>query len=483
MESRFQNYQRQTLLAILICLPVLLAVLLPFSPRPHEEVQIVQRLYRAELLQHHEQAALQLVRLLEYHPELVNLWERLAFHEMASGNAASAAEYFKRAQESDVLSEEGMLAMGDALAESGNIKEAVEVWLLLGEQTGQASKYLPLLVERFQRLKRWDLATRMAQLWAEKDPKNTQAVWQAGVLLSYQNPEAAIELLTPLTARGGPEAGLANQLLKTLETARQNTQPAYQRVVIGQQLGELGYWEIAEQAFKEAVQLSPEYAEGWALLAEAQQNLGKDGYPSLRRAFELNPVSDLVQTAMALYWRRQNQPQIALAYLHVLAEKHPDEGRWYVEIGAALAQSGDLIEALRAYRRAVDIEPENAELWRALAVFSATNGFDPQSYTLPAAQRALDLDGNNPASLDTAGFVYMRLGKWEEAEQFLQQALKVNDAYAPALLHLGQVYLEMGRTSQAYQPLKKAADSKDELIALTAQRLLERYFPGEWPQP
>ena len=154
-----------------------------------------------------------------------------------------------------------------------------------------------------------------------------------------------------------------------------------------------------------------------------------------------------------------------------------------MEIGAALAQSGDLIEALRAYRRAVDIEPENAELWRALAVFSATNGFDPQSYTLPAAQRALDLDGNNPASLDTAGFVYMKLGKWEEAEQFLQQALKVNDAYAPALLHLGQVYLEMGRTSQAYQPLKKAADSKDELIALTAQRLLERYFPGEWPQP
>lgn len=483
LKSDLQSLKRQTLIGVIICLPLILLTVLPVAPRPFRELEIVTRLYQAELLQNHEKAAENLRLLMEFYPQQVELWERLAFHELEGENLVQAAADFERAWEAKSISENGLFALSRTLFDLDDTNRAVEFALVLLEKSDLSAEYYPQLVQIFQKADRWDLAVQTAQRWAVAEPENTQAVWLTAVLQSYRMPEEAIRLLTPLSAARGSEARQAARLLEALETAQENPEAAYQRVVIGQRLGELGYWDIAEQAFLEAVSVSPDYAEGWALLAEAHQNLEKDGYPALRRAFELNPASDIVQTAMALYWRRQDQPLVALSYLRVLAEKHPTEGRWQVEIGAALAQSGDLVEALHAYRRAVEIEPENAELWRSLAVFSASNGFDPQSYTLPAAQRALDLDGNNPASLDTAGFVYLQLGELKDAEQFLQQALRVDESYAPALLHLGQVYLEMGRTSQAFQHLKRASESRDEVIALTARRLLQRTFPNEVIQP
>jgi len=482
-KTDLQSLKRQTLLGVIICLPLILLTFLPISPRPFREMEIITRLYQAELLQNHEKAAQNLRLLMEFHPQRVEWWERLAFHELEGGNPAQAAADFERAWEAQSISENGLFALSRTLFDLGDTNRAVEFALALLEKPDLSVDYFPQLTQIFQKSNRWDLAVQAARRWSAAEPNNIQAIWLTAVLQSYRTPEEAIRLLTPLSAARGSEARQAARLLEALETAQENPDPAYQRVIVGQRLGELGYWDVAEQAFLEAVSLSPDYAEGWALLAEARQNLGEDGYPDLRRAFELNPASDIVQTAMALYWRRQDQPLVALSYLRVLAEKHPTEGRWQVEIGAALAQNGDLVEALHAYRRAVEIEPENAELWRSLAVFSASNGFDPQSYTLPAAQRALDLDGNNPASLDTAGFVYLQLGEWKDAEQFLQHALRVDESYAPALLHLGQVYLEMGRTSQAFQYLKRASESRDEVIALTARRLLQRYFPDEVIQP
>ncbi len=75
-----------------------------------------------------------------------------------------------------------------------------------------------------------------------------------------------------------------------------------------------------------------------------------------------------------------------------------------------------------------------------------------------------------------AGFVYLHLGDLQKAEQFLQQALEIDDANASANLYLGQVYIEMGRISQAFRPLSRAAKANDPTVALLAKRLLERYF-------
>ncbi len=53
----------------------------------------------------------------------------------------------------------------------------------------------------------------------------------------------------------------------------------------------MGEWQLAERAFSQACQLSPEYAEAWAYLSQAQEQLGQDGLPALNKAIALEPDS------------------------------------------------------------------------------------------------------------------------------------------------------------------------------------------------
>ena len=64
-------------------------------------------------------------------------------------------------------------------------------------------------------------------------------------------------------------------------------------------------------------------------------------------------------------------------------------------------------------------------------------------------QKALDLDPQNGAYLDSMGWVYYRQGKLEQAEQLLTQAIdKVGDD--PTVHdHLGDVYYKLGKTREA----------------------------------
>jgi tetratricopeptide (TPR) repeat protein len=75
----------------------------------------------------------------------------------------------------------------------------------------------------------------------------------------------------------GIDAEKALRLLEVLGQAALQTDPAYQQILIGQRLAELGEWDVAEAAFTAAVSLAPNYAEAWAFLGETRQHLGKDG--------------------------------------------------------------------------------------------------------------------------------------------------------------------------------------------------------------
>jgi predicted Zn-dependent protease len=95
-------------------------------------------------------------------------------------------------------------------------------------------------------------------------------------------------------------------------------------------------------------------------------------------------------------------------------------------------------------------------------------------------ERALALSPKDLLVLDAAGWVYLTNGELEKAEQFLQQALAEDGDFEAAQLHLAQVYLAGNRFSLA-SPLLKAAAAQlnDPVVALQAQRLLDKHFPGQ----
>jgi tetratricopeptide (TPR) repeat protein len=468
------------LLPLLISVPILVAGLLSFEPRPLA-LTVTWHAARLAAAQEKYADAVALYRkIIEFQPERIDLWETIGNLAYQAGDFEGSIEAYHQAEAAGLISIDGRFNLGGAYRNLGEIELARQQWRRLAELPGLIADQYAELVSFQRQYGDFEGALLTAEKWHNKFPGDNQASYAYGLHLSYIDPERAREVLMPVSAADAPEAEKSLALLQGIETAILAGHAEYGLVVIGQRLLEIREVDLAEQAFLQAVRSNPGYAEAWALLSEAQQRSGKDGWPALDQARRLNPESDLVRVELVLYHRREGQIKQALNILQSLADDHPREARWKIEIGGALAETGDLIAAMRSYQEATELEPENADAWRALAAFTAENGFDSQSYSIPAAVKAMELDPDNPQSLDLMGWILLIEGELNQAEQFLQQALEKDGDHPRALLHLAQVYLEMNRLSLAYKPLSQAAAQNDDpSAALQASRLLERYFPSQ----
>ncbi|MCX8025949.1 MAG: tetratricopeptide repeat protein, partial [Thermanaerothrix sp.] len=248
-------------------------------------------------------------------------------------------------------------------------------------------------------------------------------------------------------------------------------------VHLGQALGRGGDWDLAEEVFIHVITKQPTYAEGWVLLSEARQQLGKNGVDELCMAFKLAPDSVVVRAAWGLYWRRIGHPERALYFYRGLAQQFPREPRWQVEMAETYAALGNVALAVTYYERAVALAPQDAYYWRLYARFALTYGLDLKTYALPAAQRALELEPSNPESLDLMGWIAFLMGDAAQGERFLHQALQKDADYWPARLHQAQIWLWQEKWESAYEALVQVAGQTDNAeLAAQAQRLLERYY-------
>ena len=471
---------QRILLGLMICAPVLVLWMVNLSPRPKALSEAWDKVQLYESHQQGWRAVPHLRLILEYQPERVELWERMAANEFAAGNYPQAVEAYRAASEIRMLSTIGLVNLGEACLQSGDPTCAKSAWLQAIAREDITIETLARQADTLRTMGELDGALQAAARWREMEPDSTRAAWLTGLLLTPHSPEDALPHLVDASEGEGAEAAAAGELLEAVSEIGAYSDQAYRLVILGQRLAVLGEWDVAREALSRAVAVNPNYAAAWALLGEVRQHLGEDGWNDLLRAKTLEPESEIVISALTLYWTRQEKYEVAVAYLHRLAAKHPEESRWQLEIGSTLAQAGDLIQAMAAYQHATEIEPENPETWRALAIFAATYGFDADTYAIPAIEKAMELAPRDPRVLDAAGWVYLVEYQFEKAEQFLQLALTEDSDFDQARLHLAQVYIGTNRYEQALPILEEVINqAEDPSLKSQAMRLLEKYFPGQ----
>ena len=81
---------------------------------------------------------------------------------------------------------------------------------------------------------------------------------------------------------------------------------------------------------------------------------------------------------------------------------------------------------------------------------------------LELVQRALKVDGWNGAYLDSLGWVYFQMGRYDEARGPLEQAAREYPNDVTVLEHLGDVYLELGGRALAREAWVRALDAGSE---------------------
>lgn len=423
------------------------------------------------------QAAAAFRAILAHEPWRKSLWEEVGRLSLAAGQPDQAVEAFLQA---GPLSMNSQLELADAYMQQGNIPAAESAWRGVLTQGGLSRDQLRQVYERLVQAQRarGDQAAELNTLreWQTADPENAQVLYRYGLALSVVQPEQALPYLLDAAQKDSQYLDAVQMVRRGLGLAVNAAEPAYGWLMIGRSLGAINQWDLALRAFQQAVNAEPDYAEAWAFLGEAKYHLTATGKTELDRANQLKPDSTVVQALYALYWRRQGNPKQAVPYLEAIARQEPQEPVWQVELGNTWAEIGDLETAQGFYLKAINLSPQSAVYWQALANFSVNYQVDVRGLGLPAARKAVQLAPDDAAALDVMGWTMASLGDLTSAERFLQRALAKDAAYSLANLHLGQVYLQQN-PDRAYLFLRRAADLEGESqVGKIAQRLLKRYY-------
>lgn len=135
--------------------------------------------------------------------------------------------------------------------------------------------------------------------------------------------------------------------------------------------------------------------------------------------------------------------------------RRPFKSVIYGTLGDAQSAMRNYEESDRAYELAVRYDPENHNAMNNYAYnLSVRNQNLERAKEL--ALKAIELDAENSAYLDTVGWVYFKLGDYDRARRFVKASIDTGTASAEVMEHLGDIYEKLGDMDEARTWWKKA---------------------------
>jgi Flp pilus assembly protein TadD len=219
---------------------------------------------------------------------------------------------------------------------------------------------------------------------------------------------------------------------------------------IFQKLGGTASIAIAEGAVH--VSWHPETGEARHLLFDHALSLLKKGNcreadPILHSLHTRYPDDQKVLYNYGMMLSDQRRLDVACRLLERLVTIAPDHTEGWTALGVALARSGDQPEAVKAFRRALQLDPANAYAMRnAGAILSETNPAE----ALPFFEKAAEILPDDQQTLLGYGTCLLRLGRTAEADPILTKCIEINPLSDTA------EHARTSRTKLAHQSMQNA---------------------------
>jgi len=203
----------------------------------------------------------------------------------------------------------------------------------------------------------------------------------------------------------------------------------------GIDLGQSGRHGEAIFAFRQAVNINPEFAEAWYCLGIALGEMGRteDELDAYDRAIRINPE-------YAAPWNNR---------------------------GVVMERGGRHEEALDAYDRATGINPQFAEAWYNKGI--VLGRLVRYEEALDAYNRATGINPEYTKAWKNKGITLIELDRDEEALEAYDRATEVNPQFAEAWSNKGDALDRLGRHEEA----QTAYDRADELKPQAAEAIAE----------
>jgi tetratricopeptide (TPR) repeat protein len=402
-------------------------------------------------------------RAIELDRDNLDAIRGLAENLMNDGQTEAALEQYKIIADANPEDAQTYLHMAEIYRKSGKYDLALEN-LKKAETMVQDSIEVPYnMAAVYQAQGRYDEAVQTLQDLLKKTEKpdssysqgerNNRAVFLERLGTVYRDQEKypeAVDVFRKMIALGDDNAVRGYQ--QVIDTYREAKQ-----------------WSQATAVAKEAVQKLPN-DRGLHMVYAAQ--LADAGQPDkaladVRTLLKGTPEDREVYITLAQMntrLKRWDDAQAALDKADQLSTKPDDKEYVYFLRGSSLERQKKFDQAEEMFRKVLATDAQNAMTLNYLGYMLADRGVKLEE-ALTLIKKAVDLDPSNGAYLDSLGWAYFRLGKYEQSEEELLKASQRIGTDPTVHDHLGDLYQKTGRLKLAAVHWERAVAEWSKTIA------------------
>ena len=424
--------------------------------------------------------------VVQTHPQVENAWLGLAEVQIVQGRKEEGVQYYRNAARAlpesrvafrelvkyiegksaldQIMREEGprfLYRLGIALSDSGRFMEAVRVFEFIVEMAPRTVGGW-LDVARFYIYKDdYDRLDTLMDRAARAMPDSSEIYLFWGTALEREN---RFEEAIGVYRRG-------------IERVPHETQL---HLFWGLALEQQRRWSEALSVYAAALDLHPDYADlhlRWGIVL-TKQDLWAEALSKYERSAQLDPLSVDIFLHWGLALQRLKRWEAAVDRFQKAAQLEADDTRGLFYLGScyevASRETGrsDYFEAaVEAFERLLRLNPQDAYALNYLGYMFADSGLRLHE-AVELLTKAVSLEPNNSAFLDSLGWAYFRLGDVERANEFIVQALtEMANKHEPeasasdqAIIfnHAGDIANAMGNTSLAADRWMRALELAPE---------------------
>lgn len=191
-------------------------------------------------------------------------------------------------------------------------------------------------------------------------------------------------------------------------------------------------------------------------MLEEYEDLDRDSKQAIE-LFPLQPIPYYFNGLANYTLKNYDQAVNSLnAGLKIIAGDNKLISDFYSLIGDARHSAGQNAESFEAYDQSLKANPDNALVLNNYAYHLSLAGLQLDKAS-EMAQKALILSPGNSYYLDTYAWVLYKKGKYDEALNYIEQALKLGVS-ATVLEHYGDILFKLNRISEAQSAWKQAIE-------------------------
>ncbi len=425
------------------------------------------------------------------------LYSALGFTYEQKKDYPNAVAAYKQAISLDHDNLDAVRGLAQNLLNNNQNDEALKQYLVLEQADSQDPQPSLQIAKIYQRMGKFDQALAQLKKTETLAPDLLEITYDEAIIFDAQgkyeeSAQALQKLLTRTTKPAGnytaQEKGNRalfmerlgnvyreeNRPLLAVETFRKMTD-------LGAEEGARGYQEIIE-TYREQKQ----WGEATKAAQEAAKKLPDDKTLKLTLATQLaddGKAEEGIQTAKALLknsaddretyislsniysrLKRWKDAEDAIAKADKLSVK-PEEKQYIFFLQGAMYERQkkyDLAEQM--FRQVLQQDPNNTMTLNYLGYMLADHNMRLEE-ALNLIKKALNLDPQNGAYLDSLGWAYFKLGNYDLAEENLRKAAEKTPNDATVQDHLGELYAKTGQLKMAATHWERALDEWNKSVA------------------